>query len=755
MKKAKAILVGVGLLARAWGGQAQVVEVHSFTNLNRSISDGSPAGLTDAQSVTSAVVQLSAVRVKLRVVGEFNGDLYCYLRHVNANGTNYCVLLNRPGRARAVAYGYQDAGLDVTFDDAAVNGDIHNYQLVTNRSGGLPLTGSWKPDGRTNDPESVLDTQLPATSLEVFAGADASGEWTLFLADVDSGASNQLSGWEIQLYGTATPIVVWPATGSITYGTALDATQLNASSPVPGTFSYTPAAGAILHAGLAQTLTCVFTPSDPVSYNSVTSRVSLDVLPQSLTITANGEQKAYGDPLPSLSASYSGFVNGDGASSLATPVSFTCAASSTSDVGNYPIVPSGATSPDYTITFVNGTLVVGKASSVINVASSLDPSAPAQPVVFTATAAAPNATPVGVVQFCDGASVLVTNNLSGGQAAFMDSALCAGSHLITARYPGSTNFFGSTNTILQTVASPLQPVPDQTAYVLIPVVLTNLVVNASWLSYPLTFGLGAGAPAGARVRTNGVFSWMPSRAQARSTNVINVCMTDSGSPPFSATNTFTVVVDDYLELSLGRTILLVGQTSSVPVTLVTSVGLTNLQALVQVPAGYLAPLAMTDWTPALGKATLQPQGSNVWQMNFSTAAGQSLQATQQLASLSFLALTNGSAFVPLMISEVTTNYTTSGDTIWRTLTDGGRAVVLEKQPLLEAMAMTNGVPNLTLFGLGGVSYDVLFSPGLPADGWQPIWTGIMPASYSMPVAGLTNLGPTMFFRARAQGGGLP
>ena len=39
--------------------------------------------------------------------------------------------------------------------------------------------------------------------------------------------------------------------GGITYGTALSATQLNATGRVPGTFVYTPASGTVLNAGRA------------------------------------------------------------------------------------------------------------------------------------------------------------------------------------------------------------------------------------------------------------------------------------------------------------------------------------------------------------------------------------------------------------------------------------------------------------------------------------------------------------------------
>src|SRR6185436_6608226 len=52
----------------------------------------------------------------------------------------------------------------------------------------------------------------------------------------------------------ATPVVSWTTPADITYGTALGATQLNATATVPGTFAYTPAAGTVLSVGAAQTL---------------------------------------------------------------------------------------------------------------------------------------------------------------------------------------------------------------------------------------------------------------------------------------------------------------------------------------------------------------------------------------------------------------------------------------------------------------------------------------------------------------------
>jgi hypothetical protein len=74
----------------------------------------------------------------------------------------------------------------------------------------------------------------------------------------------------------ATPTVSWAAPGAITYGTALIAAQLNATTSVPGSFTYSPALGTVLKAGL-QTLSVIFTPSDTNDYAVATARTNLTV----------------------------------------------------------------------------------------------------------------------------------------------------------------------------------------------------------------------------------------------------------------------------------------------------------------------------------------------------------------------------------------------------------------------------------------------------------------------------------------------
>jgi 5-hydroxyisourate hydrolase-like protein (transthyretin family) len=80
-----------------------------------------------------------------------------------------------------------------------------------------------------------------------------------------------------QTRGGWAPIITWAPPTPILAGVGLTGTQLNATANIPGTFSYSPAAGATLDPG-TQTLTATFTPDDP-DYAVTTATVSIVVRP--------------------------------------------------------------------------------------------------------------------------------------------------------------------------------------------------------------------------------------------------------------------------------------------------------------------------------------------------------------------------------------------------------------------------------------------------------------------------------------------
>lgn len=80
--------------------------------------------------------------------------------------------------------------------------------------------------------------------------------------------------------------------------------------------------------------------------------------PASLTIQANNANIFQGQTLPLLTATYLGFVNGETSANLTTQPQINTSGNSASPQGNYPIIASGAASPNYTISYQNGHLQI-------------------------------------------------------------------------------------------------------------------------------------------------------------------------------------------------------------------------------------------------------------------------------------------------------------------------------------------------------------------------------------------------------------
>jgi subtilisin-like proprotein convertase family protein len=197
----KRILIPIASVALTLSSQGALTEVYTYSGATLGIPDGSPSGLASVQTVTgSEILLVQSVKVTLNVTGNFNGDLYAYLQH----GSGMAILLNRPGRTGIDLFGYDDGGIGVTFDDLAAE-DVHTYQEQTIPGSGNPLTGTWIPDGRAVDPNLVVATDPQTAMLNSFAGGDANGEWTLFVADMSGGDAHQLVSWSVEVNGIPEP----------------------------------------------------------------------------------------------------------------------------------------------------------------------------------------------------------------------------------------------------------------------------------------------------------------------------------------------------------------------------------------------------------------------------------------------------------------------------------------------------------------------------------------------------------------------
>ena len=92
---------------------------------------------------------------------------------------------------------------------------------------------------------------------------------------------------------------------------------------------------------------------------------SFTVEKASLSVTADDRAITYGEDLPALTFSYSGFVNGEEASVLHEDPQASTTAGPDADAGTYPITLSGGSDDNYAFSFTEGTLTIGQASQAI------------------------------------------------------------------------------------------------------------------------------------------------------------------------------------------------------------------------------------------------------------------------------------------------------------------------------------------------------------------------------------------------------
>jgi gliding motility-associated-like protein len=94
------------------------------------------------------------------------------------------------------------------------------------------------------------------------------------------------------------------------------------------------------------------------NYHIIYINGDITVQPAPLIIIADNQSKFLGAPDPQFTVSYRGFVNNDDPLTLTRLPQLSTTATSTSSVGEYPIIASDAASPDYVISYTAGILTI-------------------------------------------------------------------------------------------------------------------------------------------------------------------------------------------------------------------------------------------------------------------------------------------------------------------------------------------------------------------------------------------------------------
>ena len=186
-----------------------------------------------------------------------------------------------------------------------------------------------------------------------------------------------------------------------------------------------------------------------------------------LTITASNASIPYGTTQPTITAGYSGFKNGDSASSLTTAPTCSTTATNTSTVSGspYPSSCSGAVDPNYTFVYVNGTVSVTRAPTSFT--SRLNGSSSPQTINVSSTATVSEtglpAGATGTVTYVDGSTPICVVTLPATQCTTSASLSIATYADITGTFAdtdGDYSGSSSTNTLSLTVQA-IPGAPDR------------------------------------------------------------------------------------------------------------------------------------------------------------------------------------------------------------------------------------------------------------------------------------------------------
>ena len=274
-----------------------------------------------------------------------------------------------------------NAGANQTLSVNFTPTDALNYNTV-NGTSVLITVNKATPTITWNNPAAITyGTALSATQLNATATVTGSFVYTPAAGTILNAGANQIlsvnfTPTDVNNYnpvngttvlitvGKATPVITWNNPAAITYGTALSATQLNASTPVAGTFVYTPTIGTLLNAGPNQVLSVNFTPTDLANYNPVSNVQRLITVNKATPVItwANPAAIIYGTPLSSTQLNASANVPG---TLVYTPAAGTILNTGANQTLSVSFTPADATNYN-SVSGTNVLITVNKATPVVN-----------------------------------------------------------------------------------------------------------------------------------------------------------------------------------------------------------------------------------------------------------------------------------------------------------------------------------------------------------------------------------------------------
>jgi hypothetical protein len=244
--------------------------------------------------------------------------------------------------------------------------------------------------------------------------------------------------------------------------------------------------------------------------------------------------------------------------------------------------------------------------------------------------------------------------------------------------------------------------------------ITNTASDSDIPVLSLTYSL-SGAPTGATISASGVITWTPSEAQGPSTNTITTIVRDNGTPALSATNSFSVVVNEINVapvLPVQTNCVLVGQQAMTVTNTATDSDIpanTLTYQLVAPPAGAsIDANGVINWTPSSGQApstnifTTVVTDYNPWAVN-----SQHLSATN--------------SFTVTLIES-------------------------RKSPTIQSITMNNGQVVISWDSAVGSTYRLQYKLNFGQANWTDLLPDVTAAGCAMTTTNAIGSSPARFFR---------
>ena len=283
-----------------------------------------------AATLLSSKTCVYAVNLVPATQGSISGSLLLTDNALNVAGATQSIALSGTGTVATVAATATLSNLSQTYTGAPLSATVMTVPA------GLTVTVTYNGS-----------STVPATA----------GSYTVMATVTSSGYTGSASG--TLTIAKALPAITWVTPAGITQGTALSATQLDATANVAGTFAYAPTSGTVLSAG-SQTLSVLFTPTDTVDYTTASDSVMLSVGQSTPTVMWSVPAAiTYGTALSATQL--------DATASVAGTFAYTPALGATPGAGNQTLsvtfTPTDAT--DYASVTQTVSLVVNQAVPVI------------------------------------------------------------------------------------------------------------------------------------------------------------------------------------------------------------------------------------------------------------------------------------------------------------------------------------------------------------------------------------------------------